>query len=77
MQQDTRPHWRNAGLQSGRRPRAAKVEKKLGVTQRSYAAQAEEPGHWAAELAMGPARVGTLKEEVDHRQAGSKREGVP
>jgi pre-mRNA-splicing factor CDC5/CEF1 len=71
--------------------RAAKVEKKLGVILRGYAARAEELGRRlatasvgiremaveyesfarlrATESAMGPARVATLKEEVDKLEA--------
>lgn len=74
--------------------RAAKVEKKLGVTLGGYAARAEELGKRlgtaslairetaveyesfarlrATESAMGPARVTTLKEEVD-RLEGRER----
>ena len=71
--------------------RAAKVEKKLGVTLGGYTARAEELGKRlgtasvairekaieyesfarlrAAESALGPARVATLKEEVDKLEA--------
>jgi pre-mRNA-splicing factor CDC5/CEF1 len=71
--------------------RAAKVEKKLGVTLGGYTARAEELGKRrgtasvairekaveyesfarlrATESAMGPARVATLKEEVDRLEA--------
>jgi pre-mRNA-splicing factor CDC5/CEF1 len=71
--------------------RAAKVEKKLGVTLGGYTARAEELGRRlgtasvairetaveyesfarlrATESAMGPARVATLKEEVDRLEA--------
>jgi pre-mRNA-splicing factor CDC5/CEF1 len=71
--------------------RAAKVEKKLGVTLGGYTARAEELGKRlgtasvairetaieyesfarlrVTESAMGPARVATLKEEVDRLEA--------